>query len=366
MRLTFSLPTLLGGFGLRPHHQACGRLLVVLHYSLRFVTHCAYYRETALKKVAEPSDSEVLVEMVTWGTEPVTDGVLRDILLCGPVSKNKRKYTEKGFGGTEKIKGLYEGLPVFMDHGTPDGRSTKDLAGVIKNPRWTESGVRGDIHTVKPYGPALLDMAAAGIRGVGMSHVVLGEVDKTTLVVTVSEAKSVDVVVGPATTKSFKEHTMLPEGQVEALASELTAIRTERDSLKTEVKSLKEKISESATSLATATAKADTLLTEVASLTATCKTATDKLAVLESASQAAEHKKLVLAEVTASGLDHTNPAHLSESLLAILLDLDEPKRKTFLAERSGLFKAAPAAFLREVPGKSSGDFVPGEYSKKFA
>ena len=166
--------------------------------------------------------------------------------------------------------------------------------------------------------------------------------------------------------KRLQAISMLPDAQIEVLASELTAIRTERDNLKTEVNALNLKLTEAATSLTAATGKVETLLAETTTLTATCKDVTDKLALLESVSKAAEHKQAVLAEITTAGLNPADTNQISESLLALLLDLTEPQRKTFIAERAGLFKTAPGAFLRDDPSKkSSGDFVPGEYSKKF-
>lgn len=316
---------------------------------------------------------DVVFESVTWTAAPIADGIIRDVLLCGRESKNKRKYTEKGMGGSEGVKKLYENLPVFLDHALakpgdqPPARSTKDIAGVIRNPHWTESGVRGDIQTAGPYGPALLEIANAGIRGIGMSHTVMGSINKQTSEVTVSEAQSVDVVVNPATTKSFMEKVMPPDGQLEALASELTAIRTERDALKTEVSALNQKLTETTATLATASAKVGTLLTETTTLTSDLKAASDKLNVLETVAKAAEHRKLVESEIVTAGLDPANTAHVSENLLTILLDLPEPQRKTFLAERAGLLKAAPAAFKRDEPSKKSGsEFNAAEYNKRFA
>lgn len=137
--------------------------------------------------------------------------VVRDVLLCGPVSANKRRYLKAAFEG-DRVK-RYNDRPAFLNHGTGrDARRYEDKVATIENARVRADGMPvGDlaVNPKHPFAEALLFDAEHKPGSVGMSHVAHcetrvasdGWVEVTELV----EAESVDVVVGPATTKGLYE-----------------------------------------------------------------------------------------------------------------------------------------------------------------
>lgn len=138
------------------------------------------------------------------GAYPVVEGVL----LCGPVSKHRRRYKAEAFAG-DRVK-RYDGRPVNVDHGT-GGKYASQL-GWIENPRHRADGMPiGDIG-VKPTHPlaeSFLFDAEHRPTNCGMSHVANCRTtrapDGWDEVTEMVEADSVDVVVGPATTGSLYE-----------------------------------------------------------------------------------------------------------------------------------------------------------------
>lgn len=138
--------------------------------------------------------------------------VVRGVLLCGPTSANRRRYLKQAFAG-DRVR-RYEGKPVFVDHG--DGRtarSYRDKIGVIENARVREADGMpvGDI-AVNPEqacGKQFLWDAEHKPNSCGMSHVAHCETkpaaDGYDEVTEVAEVESVDVVIGPATTKGLHE-----------------------------------------------------------------------------------------------------------------------------------------------------------------
>ncbi|MGC1272389.1 MAG: hypothetical protein WBC44_01685 [Planctomycetaceae bacterium] len=147
---------------------------------------------------------------------------IRNVALAGTESKNGYRYRETAL---RTASSLYENTPVFLDHPTsvqrPRDRSARDLAGSVANVRFDGGRLRGDIRTLDTEaGRTLLALAEADGPGVGMSHVVLAErsPDGST-VERIVEVISVDAVVFPATTQSFRESV---SGEVDA-ASESNA-----------------------------------------------------------------------------------------------------------------------------------------------
>lgn len=156
-----------------------------------------------------------LVERVTFehlrvgGTDaaPVVEGVL----LCGPVSANRRRYLKKAFEG-DRVK-RYNDAPVFADH--DDGvRSYKVQIGTIQNARHRADGMPiGDIavNPEKELGRAFVWDARHKPKACGMSHVAHCETtrandgwdDVTELV----KVESVDVISAgnAATTHALNE-----------------------------------------------------------------------------------------------------------------------------------------------------------------
>ncbi|WP_145034143.1 hypothetical protein [Caulifigura coniformis] len=145
---------------------------------------------------------------------------IRNCLLCGLTSKNGRTIPAPAFGGAGRAKSLYEGVHVYLNHDIEAGisRRVQELAGIVENVRLDSLGrPRGDIRlNENKAGDELRQLAAfaakaekAGspLKHVGMSHVArytFSALDRT-VVQSVDEVFSVDVVIRPATTKSFSE-----------------------------------------------------------------------------------------------------------------------------------------------------------------
>jgi hypothetical protein len=137
--------------------------------------------------------------------------VIEDVLLCGPKSRNRRRYLKKAFEG-ERVK-RYNGRPVYINH--TDGRSKRiyqDLIGVVENAHHNDAGLpvgNVRVNPEKPYGRALLWDAKNNPTACGMSHVADCETVKAADgwddVTEVVHVESVDFVVDPATTNGFRE-----------------------------------------------------------------------------------------------------------------------------------------------------------------
>jgi len=136
--------------------------------------------------------------------------LVRNVALAGRESKNGYAYSETALQGAVA---LYEHKPVFLDHAAdesrPQERSTRDLVGSIVNPRYDEGRIRGDIRVLDTEsGRTFLALAESDAPGVGMSHVVLAERNGDGAIVEkIHDVISVDAVVGPATTRTFREST---------------------------------------------------------------------------------------------------------------------------------------------------------------
>ncbi|MEM1060985.1 MAG: hypothetical protein AAF532_02850 [Planctomycetota bacterium] len=134
--------------------------------------------------------------------------LISDVALAGLRSRNGYVYAADAL---QAAVPLYEGKPVFLDHGErvgrPRERSARDLAGHIRNARFVGGRLRGDVATLETEaGRTLLALADGDVDGVGMSHVVLADRDAGGETVTsIREVVSVDAVVFPATTSTFRE-----------------------------------------------------------------------------------------------------------------------------------------------------------------
>lgn len=138
----------------------------------------------------------------------VEDRIVRNIALAGLISRNGYRYTPEAL---QAAVPLYEQRPVFLDHAPqgarPQQRSTRDLVGTIRQARFEQDRIRGDIHVLKtPAAQTFLALVEANTVAVGMSHVVLASrsADQSR-VEHIEEVISVDVVVFPATTVTFQE-----------------------------------------------------------------------------------------------------------------------------------------------------------------
>lgn len=134
--------------------------------------------------------------------------LVQNVALTGGRSKNGYTYSDAAL---QEAVALYDGKPVFLDHARnrnrPQERSTRDLVGSIINPRYVEHRIRGDIRVLDTEsGHTFLKLLELNAPGVGMSHVVQARrsADGAT-VQEIADVISVDVVVNPATTSTFRE-----------------------------------------------------------------------------------------------------------------------------------------------------------------
>lgn len=162
-----------------------------------------------------PLPLEPLVEQVAeWRSPDLAvdrhSRLVQNVTLSGDVSRNGHRYASEALRNAAP---LYERKPVFLDHAVtpsrPYERSTRDLVGVVRNPRFEGDRIRGDIQVLDTEaGRIFLGLAEADGPAVGMSHVVLAQrnADRT-LVERIHDVVSVDAVVFPATTQGFGEQT---------------------------------------------------------------------------------------------------------------------------------------------------------------
>jgi hypothetical protein len=134
--------------------------------------------------------------------------IVRNVALAGLHSRNGYRYTESALRAAAP---LYDHRPVFLDHAPdparPQVRSTRDLVGSIVHPRFEEGRIRGDIRLLDTDSArTFLALVESDAPGVGMSHVVLARrsADGGT-VEAIENVLSVDAVVNPATTSTFRE-----------------------------------------------------------------------------------------------------------------------------------------------------------------
>jgi len=143
--------------------------------------------------------------------------LVSNVALAGRVSQNGYKYTESAL---RDAVALYDRKPVFLDHAAsrarPHERSTRDLVGSITNVRYENQRVRADIRVLDTEsGRTFLALAESDTPGVGMSHVVIADRGDDDNIHRIHDVVSVDAVIGPATTTTFRESTE-PDDQVVA------------------------------------------------------------------------------------------------------------------------------------------------------
>lgn len=248
--------------------------------------------------------SQVFSETITesqdfnlgWSTESQVDestGVIKNVPLCGNVSKNGYKIPSTAF---RDVKALYEGKPVCINHSAQavKGRGLEEMAGVVRNARMQEGKPYGDIHTEGcAKRTLLLDAAKAHLPNVGLSHTARyrwGTRAKES-VAEVEEVFTVDAVLFPATTKNFQERDRseepyMPADTVELLTSQLKETRESYDvkiaDLQKKVVDLESAKTTLETSLKSACQERDEAKAKVVSFEAAKALAERRAAVVES------------------------------------------------------------------------------------
>lgn len=137
-------------------------------------------------------------------------GIIREARILGKVSKNGREYSDKALNDAAR---LYEGVDVMIDHNRKEPNAERPLMesfGVIRNVRRVGDAVFGDLHFLKshPSTNVILEKAERFPDKVGLSHNADGSTARRngkTIVESVEEVISVDVVTRPATNKTLFE-----------------------------------------------------------------------------------------------------------------------------------------------------------------
>lgn len=151
-----------------------------------------------------------------WRSQLAVDPAARlvqNVALTGRDSKNGYRYAESAL---RSALPLYDHKPVFLDHAAdrsrPHDRSTRDLVGTIESPRFEDGRIRADIRVLDTdSGRTFLALTQSRAPGVGMSHVVLAQRSPDGATVeSIEDVVSVDAVVNPATTTTFRESAADP------------------------------------------------------------------------------------------------------------------------------------------------------------
>ena len=186
------------------------------------------------------SEATTLVEQsADWRNEALVERgarLVRNVALAGVTSKNGYRYSEAAL---RDGAALYERKPVFLDHAAdskrPQERSTRDLVGSIIHPRFEGGRIRGDIQVLDTEaGQTFLSLVESDAPGVGMSHVVLAVRGGDGMTVErIHDVLSVDAVIGPATTTTFRESrdVAIPEAAPHDAEARLATVLQERDEL---------------------------------------------------------------------------------------------------------------------------------------
>lgn len=142
--------------------------------------------------------------------------VFRNVKILGLTSKNGYSYDAKAVA---KAVPLYENAPVYVDH-AKGNRSYADRIGYIQNPRLQEADIHGDfiLNPKHKLAEQVLWDAQHGTSGVGFSHSIDGALNKkTNIVESIDKVFSVDLVAGPACTKSIFESQIKEEDDIDEL-----------------------------------------------------------------------------------------------------------------------------------------------------
>lgn len=138
-------------------------------------------------------------------------GVIRGVKILGRKSANGREYTREA---VRAAVGKYEGRSVYTDHRTDanNPRSVRDKFGWFENVKPDANDeLFGDFHYLKSHAMAAPTLEAARRRPdlFGFSHDAVGRAkpgSNDTIIESIDEVNSVDLVSDPATVNSLFEH----------------------------------------------------------------------------------------------------------------------------------------------------------------
>lgn len=317
--------------------------------------------------------SQVFTETITesqdfnlgWSAESQieeTTGIIKNVPLCGNVSKNGYKIPSTAF---KDVKALYEGKPVCINHSTQavKGRGLEELAGFVRNARMHEGRPWGDIHTEGCAKRALLlDAAKAHLPNVGLSHTARyrwGNRAKES-VAEVEEVFTVDAVLFPATTKNFQERDSseeqyMPADTVELLTSQL---KETRESYDAKIADLQKKFAdlESSKTALEASLKAASQERDEAKA---------KVASFEAAKELADRRAAVVESCKKAGLDTENAKLCPPSWLGYVCSIEsQADQQKAISEHAELLKTVSSGKGPTSQERQSGGT--GEFSTESA
>ncbi len=248
-----------------------------------------------------------------------TNRLVRNVALTGGTSKNGYEYQEQAL---RDAVALYEQRPVFLDHASdksrPQERSTRDLVGSIVNACYESGRIRGDIRVLDTdSGRTFLALSESDAPGVGMSHVVLAErASDDGSVSRIHDVVSVDAVVFPATTTTFRESQAQTSSEQSRKHVQANAGHSQDEHEETATSNLQEQIQQ--------------LLIERDELLA-------RLDEVQSRQTAVQQEREIAGLLSESGL----PAYaVTETFREQLEAADEPRRRELLQERLTLIEAS--------------------------
>lgn len=303
----------------------------------------------------EDTTTDILSEAVVESEEG-KQAIVRNVALSSTKSRNGYTYSEKAYqDGTH----LYENASVFIDHELkkPRERSVRDLAGTVINPRFNAVTKRmmGDIIPLSTEsGRFFIELARNRPPNVSMSHVVTGKRNTAkTIVESIQEVLSVDVVTGAAATTSFSEQeTDMSDQTVTVLQEQNKTLQDKIDSSRvtyeSDLKEVAEKLTEKTKEFDELNTTHETLKTEHEELKV-------KLDGFEVKEKLTERVKTVQEELDKAELK--GEAILTETFMNQLhSEEDAEKRAALIDDRKKLIEQATdssAPFVKERKSTSS-------------
>jgi hypothetical protein len=264
-------------------------------------------------------------------------GLIRNVLLCGNESGNGYSIPAEAFGDVQRARELYEGRPVFLDHNDtptrPLDRSVREIAGAVRNVTLREGKPYGDIEpTDDDEGRKLRSIVKLKAVRLGMSHTAAYKLNREKKrVERVGEVFTVDVVVNPATTRSFFERV----GDEDEVKDEVLQERI--DELKAERTSLADKLAAEKLETTRLTGEVSKLDADKATLTAENKRLKEKLDEIEGKLARESRKTEVLGALKDAGLDVEDEAIVSARFVERLVAIDDAaERQAEIDERVAL------------------------------
>ena len=294
-------------------------------------------------------------------------GIIRNVLVCGCESKNGYNFGPDAFGDDARVKSLYDGLPVCINHSkeNPLGRSVQEVAGFLSSPRRnTANQVFADIQVEDSIdcGVDLIKLAKKRRRNIGLSHTAKYRMSRDGKTVDrVEKVITVDVVVNPATTQSFFEQEQDEE------TMDLAQIKAECDKLKADNAVLKNDLAKAESALTEFKTEANKLVGDVQKLTAEVATLKPALESYQLKEKAESDKLSIEKLVADAGLDVKCPTVFSEQFQAVLLMASPEQRPAIVADRKAALEVAGGTISPERKQGFSNEsvtFSASDYLKK--